>query len=166
MKKTTNMRAGFTMIELIFVIVIIGILAAIAMNKLSATRDDAKISQIVANTKTFVNDAKAYYTAQGTNNWTTKNVADVTDVPLYYNDCTTSAQDKKVDQNSTGSNKYFYLCANGKKVVKIATEDENLTVSFDGESNGTTVGNAIKDNATFKAIEKTTRLGGIGVNRD
>ena len=63
--KKTNMRAGFTMIELIFVIVIIGILAAIAMNKLSATRDDAKITKSIANLKTCVGDMAARYTAQG-----------------------------------------------------------------------------------------------------
>ncbi len=34
------------MIELIFVIVIIGILAAVAIPRLAATRDDAKISQM------------------------------------------------------------------------------------------------------------------------
>ena len=40
------MKKAFSMIELVFVIVIIGILAAIAIPKLSATRDDATISKV------------------------------------------------------------------------------------------------------------------------
>ena len=39
------MKKAFTMVELIFVIVVIGILAGIAIPKLAATRDDAKISK-------------------------------------------------------------------------------------------------------------------------
>lgn len=38
-------RSAFTMIELVFVIVVLGILAAVAIPKFSATRDDAIISK-------------------------------------------------------------------------------------------------------------------------
>jgi len=44
----TASKKAFTMIELVFVIVVIGILAAIAVPKLAATRDDATITKAIA----------------------------------------------------------------------------------------------------------------------
>nr|WP_103592684.1 prepilin-type N-terminal cleavage/methylation domain-containing protein [Campylobacter concisus] len=59
------MKKGFTMIELIFVIVILGILAAVAIPKLAATRDDAEISKTASNIQTLISDLGSYYTSQG-----------------------------------------------------------------------------------------------------
>jgi general secretion pathway protein G len=42
------MKKAFTMVELIFAIVVIGILASVAVPRLAATRDDAEIAKAVA----------------------------------------------------------------------------------------------------------------------
>lgn len=73
------------MIELIFVIVILGILAAVAIPKLAATRDDAKIAALATNINQVLSDAAARYTARGELNITTptdwKEVTNVTNKP-------------------------------------------------------------------------------------
>jgi len=57
-------RQAFTMIELIFVILIIGLLAAVAIPKLAATRDDAELSADISNMGVCIMDAGTYYTAK------------------------------------------------------------------------------------------------------
>ena len=79
------MKKGFTMIELIFVIVILGILASVAIPRLAATREDAEISAAVANLRTLVSDVTAYYTAKGnfySAGTTTAKWNQITNVPL------------------------------------------------------------------------------------
>jgi len=53
------MKKAFTMVELIFVIVIIGILAGVALPQFSATRDDAKVSKLAMAIKVFQSELTA-----------------------------------------------------------------------------------------------------------
>ncbi|MCF6206881.1 MAG: type II secretion system GspH family protein [Sulfurovum sp.] len=53
------------MIELIFVIVILGILAATALPKLAATRDDAKLTADIQKMSNCIMEAGTLYTARG-----------------------------------------------------------------------------------------------------
>jgi len=62
--RQSNLRKAFTQIELILIIVIIGILASIALTRLFAVRDDAKITTDIANMSACINDAGMYYTAR------------------------------------------------------------------------------------------------------
>ena len=53
------------MIELVFVIAILGILASVALPKLMGTRDDAKKTSVFADTRTCVNDIISSYKGRG-----------------------------------------------------------------------------------------------------
>lgn len=59
------MRYAFTMIELIFVIVILGILASVAIPRLNATRNDAKVSTMAMEIVNAANEIAAYAVANG-----------------------------------------------------------------------------------------------------
>nr|WP_321432117.1 type II secretion system protein [uncultured Campylobacter sp.] len=109
------MKKGFTMIELIFVIVILGILASVAIPRLAATREDAEISAAVANLRTLVSDASAYYTAKGEFPTDTKWNA-ITNVPL---------------QNANGTN------ATADAELKVGGVSDCIKVKLVGKNNGT-----------------------------
>ena len=59
------MKKAFTMIELILIIVVIGILAAIAIPRIIATRDDAVLVKTMAEIRTAIEEINAYYISQG-----------------------------------------------------------------------------------------------------
>ena len=89
------MKKGFTMIELIFVIVILGILASVAIPRLAGTREDAEISSAIANLRTLVSDANVYYVTKGDlkkKGSATENAkwSDITSVPLVSADADTA----------------------------------------------------------------------------
>ena len=59
------MKKAFTMIELVFVIVILGILAAVAIPKLIATRTDAQVSKRLGQIRAISNEVSSYVFSQG-----------------------------------------------------------------------------------------------------
>lgn len=59
------MKKAFSMIELIFVIAILGILSAVALPRLSASRDDALVVAAKADLKTALSDVITYNLSQG-----------------------------------------------------------------------------------------------------
>jgi len=73
-----NSKNAFTMIELIFVIVILGILAAVAIPKLSATRNDAKVASDMMSAAQALDNLAAEFTAKGS--FTAYTVSDANDV--------------------------------------------------------------------------------------
>ena len=144
-------RSGFTMIELIFVIVILGILAAVAIPKLAATRGDAEISKMSTNAATVVSDVGAHYTAQGSMgaNW-----YDMTNVSLE------TAVGTSAD-GTTAVATDVLLTDGTNTCVTFSISDANLTVSVPAAPTGT-ICTAVA--ANVDSLVKTHSFGGACVS--
>ncbi len=147
-------RAGFTMIELIFVIVILGILAAVAVPKLAATRNDAQVAKSASAVSTAITDIGSYYTAQGVFG----KMEDMTNVKFETGTAKGSADAKATDLTS---GTIYFKDSIGTACLKFVGSpvDGNLTIT---STSGTTteckgIVGALKD-----AI-KTHQFGGSSV---
>ena len=118
------MKKGFTMIELIFVIVILGILASVAIPRLAATRTDAEVATTVSNIRTLISDLSSYYVVKG--EFGNAKWRDVTNVPV-------RKGDKKLVNNNdpivttNGWNGDYYLLAGGLNCLVIRVKDRDNT---------------------------------------
>ncbi len=131
-----KIRSGFSMIELVFVIVVIGILAAIAVPKFAATRDDAIIAKArstVASIRTGLATLRQKNILKG--DFTSLTVDNITSDVLDYGlkECQDSSEKACWDIDST-NNKMTFRMPNGTNVeFKV---ENNKFVCTDPNSQG------------------------------
>ncbi|MDO2408886.1 type II secretion system protein [Campylobacter magnus] len=114
------MKKGFTMIELIFVIVILGILASVAIPRLAATRTDAEIAATVANLRTLLNDVASYYAVNG--EFGTVKWKDITNVTLQL------SRNNPITASDVATQKDAHLAADGVNCIAIRLVDRKGNV--------------------------------------
>ncbi|MDO2409233.1 type II secretion system protein [Campylobacter magnus] len=108
------MKKGFTMIELIFVIVILGILASVAIPRLAATRTDAEIATTVSNIRTLISDAASYYAVKGS--FEGAKWRDFTNVPIRLGNKNLVQANTPITGDYDGA---YYLSAGGVNCIVI-----------------------------------------------
>jgi len=150
MTNTTNnvsTKKGFTMIELIFVIVIIGILAAVAVPRLAATRDDAKMAICMNDAGRFIPEISQYYTSQGS-------LAKISQMTNYATGVTGKTNGFGADTPFATNNKSAtYKCDGDSMLTFKNSVDSNGTLVIEVERVTTTLANNA-DKAAYALVEQ------------
>jgi len=117
------MKSAFTMIELIFVIVILGILSAVAIPKLSATRDDAMISKAAHIISTSATEVQSYAASQGSVNQDLSTMSNLILGAVVQNEATLDIVNSLVDFKMGSRDDCITMAV-------VGVTDMNLTLTF------------------------------------
>ncbi len=119
-----NVKSAFTLIEVVFVIVILGVLAAVAIPKLAATRDNAYISKITYNIMTIAQEVSSSAIAKGSVDSNLSKGSNVLAMLLSVGEAQLNIPTKEatVKAGNVSDCVKFQVVASGI--------DENLTISF------------------------------------
>lgn len=149
-------RKAFTMIELIFVIVIIGILAAVAIPKFAANRNDAEANILVSKAKRVLVESVNFYMANEYHRYKTAKVPEITYIPLY-RDIKCTKRSKMTDSlGLVGST--LYLCTNGHvPILKITSDNDGKFLNFKEIKTSTNpISGILSNNDTFQNLTNGT----------
>ena len=129
---------AFTMVEVIFVIVIIGMLAAVAIPKLAASRNDAEAAVCITEVGQLIDDVVSEYIKVGYATFKDETISPMTHIEIFTaGDYKGIKTDDKVD--NTG---IVYLCGSEELVTIVghnANGDYNLSVSVNIGTNPVSV---------------------------
>jgi len=137
--------------------VILGILAAAAIPRLAATRDDAEVAKVASNIQTLISDLGSYYTSQG--KFTTKAGDNASD-PLNLSAMTNVANPVKAKTDNCLEVKAPATATDLAGAIEVEIGTTGLCKTI-WELPGL---KSVKDGLTEKDNKKYLKFGGIGID--
>lgn len=154
-----HQRSAFTQIELIFVMVVVGILAIVAIPKLAASRDDAAAAKCAQEVQQLLSEMSQNYTYEGYHSFSGQPIEDITNlrIAIVEGDGISSLQGSLMEDGIR------YMC-NGEDIVEIqgihAGIEYNLTVT---DLNPTTPPAAVTASELIRKLNGISTAGGSRV---